>query len=88
MFAALNDWLSRRHARMSQMRRMMVIRGIDPVDVMGTDIAGFRTRAAISACLHCRSAELCRRWLDGAEPGVDPRCFCPNAERFENALRH
>ena len=87
MFAALNAWLSRRNTRLSQMNRMMEARGVDPAHVMGHDMMGLRTRAAISACLQCRSAALCRRWLAGSEPDLAPRDFCPNAERFGDADR-
>ena len=74
--------LHRADKRALMMTRMLETVGADRLDEAGAEVSQ-ELAAALRRCLACREARLCRAWLDGRQPGVDHRTFCPNASLFE-----
>ncbi|HFA60000.1 MAG TPA: hypothetical protein ENJ83_04845 [Rhodospirillales bacterium] len=64
-----------------ELRRMMRRFGIDADTLPAGWLAGLRD--AERTCAHCLEVGRCRRFLAGDEGPEAARCFCPNAEVFD-----
>ena len=73
-------WPTLEEARQRQdlMDRMMQIRGVDVLTVLGVD-GGLAFIEARAKCRYCLHEEVCRRWLEAPRMAPD---FCPNASFF------
>jgi hypothetical protein len=73
-------WPTLEEARQRQdlMDRMMQIRGVDVLTVLGMD-GGLAFIEARAKCRYCLHEEACRRWLVASQT---PPNFCPNAAFF------
>lgn len=83
MRSPLKNWFKHRDKRADQMRQMMDILGVDPIEAFSQGHEGSAMRPCISTCMQCRAAEFCGIWLNGACRDVDYHSFCPNASRFD-----
>jgi hypothetical protein len=79
-------WPTLEEARQRQdlMDRMMQIRGVDVLTVLGVD-GGLAFIEARAKCRYCLHEEVCRRWLATEAPRTPPY-FCPNAAFFLSCL--
>ena len=78
--------LARREPRARNMGEMIDRLGVEP----GQSIDGGRIlRSMAQSCLACRAGEECRDWLDARTGSLKAApAFCPNADRFQEMLRH
>jgi hypothetical protein len=69
------------YQRLTLMNRMLERLDVDTAKVVCADL-GTTFRAIVGRCRGCHEPDLCARWLDGQEVGIEHSQFCPNAKTF------
>jgi hypothetical protein len=81
------SFFERMDRKMASMGVMMEKVGVD-LDSFALQRRGLDLAEAARACAFCGAGQTCAKWLQDAPEHVEQApSFCPNAGRFERALR-